>query len=212
MKTTESKKKLINLLTQSNIITFDNDYKNNSGQPYHINLRLLNFYPKAMKLTAQFFGESLKDYTFGLLAGPFTDILLATTISLEFDWPMIFVRQERKEHGTERLVEGNFQPGERVAVIDDEVDDIAGTLQLMGRLEGSGLEIVGLFTLLDREFGAVKAVEEKGYKCFPLLTLNDIFLEMVQSGTLRQQQLEVLKKFTEERRREFLSKNNLTTS
>lgn len=139
-----------------------------------------------------------------MIAGPYTDIPLATTISLEHGWPMIFVREERKGHGRERLIEGSFQAGENIVVIDDEIGDVASTLQLLGRLEGGGLKVVGVFVLLDRGYGALEAVRQKGYQCSALITLNDIFLELSQSGKIPETLNSKIKSFLERQRKEFL--------
>ena len=119
---------------------------------------------------------------------------------------MIFVRELRKEHGMEKLVEGNFTSGQKVIVIDDEIDDISSTLQLLGRLEGTGLEIVGLFVLLDRGYGTLEAIREKGYQCNSLLTLNEIFVEAVNLGKLKQDEMAKIKEYTEKKRSDFFVK------
>ena len=47
-----------------------------------------------------------------------------------------------------KLIEGNYKTDQKVVVIDDEVSDPASTLQVLGRLEGSGLNIVGVYIWL----------------------------------------------------------------
>ena len=203
----DQKKELINELVGSEIIILSGQKSSSdSNVPYEINLKLLTSYPDILKSVGQYFGALLKEYHFDILAGPFTDIPLATTISLEFNWPMIFVRELRKEHGMEKLVEGNFTSGQKVIVIDDEIDDISSTLQLLGRLEGTGLEIVGLFVLLDRGYGTLEAIREKGYQCNSLLTLNEIFVEAVNLGKLKQDEMAKIKEYTEKKRSDFFVK------
>lgn len=206
----DQKKELINELVDSNIIVATKqDSATDPTVPYEINLKLLTSYPDILKSVGKCFGAALKEYVFHMIAGPFTDIPLATTISLEFSWPMVFVREIRKEHGMEKLVEGNFKSGQKIVVIDDEIDDIPSTLQLLGRLEGSGLEIVGFFVLLDRGYGSLQAVRAMGYQAHALLTLNDIFVELIAMGKLKQEEMTKIKEYTERKRNEFLVKSNL---
>lgn len=207
----EKKKKLIQDLYGLDIISFPSNPDNLlTIPPYKIDLRLLCSYPKLLKFVAVMFGETLKKCKFDLIAGPYTDIPLATTISLEFDWSMVFVREARKDHGMERLIEGNFKAGQKVIVVDDEIDDVASCLQLLGRLEGSNLKIMGIYVLLDRQLGAFEAIKTKGYNTSALITLNDIFLELFQTGKITAPQLEQLKNFLEKQRKEFLLKLNST--
>jgi orotate phosphoribosyltransferase len=48
-------------------------------------------------------------------------IALATAVSLERNVPALFVRKKAKEFGPCKLVEGEFQAGDRVTVIEDVV-------------------------------------------------------------------------------------------
>lgn len=205
----EKKKQLIQDLHGLDIISFPANPDNLlTIPPYKIDLRLLCSHPKLLKFASSMFGESIKESKFDLIAGPYTDIPLATTISLAFDWPMVFVRGERKDHGMERLIEGNFKTGQKVIIVNDEINDVANCLQLIGRLEGSGLKIAGIYVLLDKQFGALEAIKAKGYHTSALITLNDIFLELFQTGKITAPQLEQLKNFLEKQRREFLLKLN----
>lgn len=187
------KKQLIDFFIEKEIFSLDE--AKSPAIPYQVKLNRLCSYPVMLRRIAQMFGDSMKKTSFDLVSGPYTDIPLATTISLEFNWPMIFVRKERKDHGMERLIEGNFYSGQRVVVIDDEVNDVEGTLQLLGRLEGSGLKVVGLFVLLDREDGALHSIRKRGYKCEALLRLNDILIQILESSKISSSQHQQLENF-----------------
>lgn len=205
----KEKKELIDRLFNAHIISFPNQKDSSSSHtPYQINLQLLTAHPDVLRYVGYTFGQAITNVEFNIIAGPYTDIPLAATISLEHGWPMIFVREERKDHGTERLVEGNFEAGENIVVIDDEISDVASTLQLLGRLEGSGLKVIGVFVLLDRGYGAMDAINEKGYQCSALITLNDIFLELSQTGKIPTSLYTKIKDFLEHERQEFLLKLN----
>ena len=196
------KNKLIDFFINNQIFSLE---KSSSAVPYRIRLSRLCSYPLALRRIAHLFGDSMKKTFFDIVAGPYTDIPLATTISLEYNWPMIFVRNERKDYGMERLVEGNFRSGERVIVVDDEINDAEGALHLIGRLEGSGLIIEGLFVLLDREDGALTLIRKRGYRCEALLTLNDILVWLAQSGKIAPIQQKELEQFLKTTSREILT-------
>src|SRR3989344_3382062 len=144
------KEKLIDMLYESGAISFPREF---ADLPYQINFQYLTSQPEMLRFVAHLIGELIKNQEFDLIAGPYTDIPLATTVSLEFNHPMIFVRKERKQYGREKLVEGYFKQDQKVLIIDDEISDVAATSQLLGRLEGSGLKVVGIQLLLDRGLG-----------------------------------------------------------
>lgn len=205
MTNTYSKKKLIDILYGSGAISFP---LRSIDAPYQINFQSLTSQPRMLRFVARLIGDLIKNQTFDLIAGPYTDIPLATTISLEYNYPMVFVRKERKQYGREKLVEGYFNQDQKVIIVDDEISDVAATSQLLGRLEGSGLKVVGIHVLLDRGLGAIQKIEEGGYKCSSILTLNEVFVHLAQSGEINQDKLQELKKYIEEQRKELILKTH----
>ncbi len=195
----KSKQKLIDLLFSSGAINFPKA-KASANLPYEIKLQYLTSQPKILHFTAKLLWSVIKKETFDLVAGPYTDIPLATTIALEYNWPMIFIRGERKDHGMGKLIEGNYSTDQKVIVVDEEVRDPADTLQLLGRLEGSGLNIVGIYVLVDRGLGAIEAIKSKGFKCEAMITLNDIFVRLFETGKISPDQLNQAKKYFQNKR------------
>lgn len=193
------KKQLIDLLYNSGAITF---LKSNNLQdvPYELKLQHLTSQPKILRFIAQLIGSEIKNESFDLIVGPYTDIPLATTVSLEYNWPMIFVRNERKKYGMEKLIEGNYQSDQRVVIVDEEIGDTANTLQLLGRLEGSNLNIVKLFVLVDLGNGAIEFIRIRGYKCEALITINDIFVHLLETGKITPAQLHQAKDYFESKK------------
>ncbi len=189
----QNKKNLIDFLYKSEAITFSKD-RNLESRPFTTNFKRLSSYPHMLRFTAQLLGDVLKKEVFDLLAGPINDIPLATSVSLEFNWPMIFVRADRKDHGMERLIEGNFHSGQKVIVIDEEITDVSETLRLLGRIEGSGLKVVGMYVLLDRNTGVKRLLANKGYNYFNLIDLNEIILHLTLQGYIDDAKLVFLKK------------------
>ncbi len=190
----KSKQKLIDLLFQTKAITFIKS-KNPNSLPYEIKLQRLTSQPKVLTFAAELLWSEFKNETFDLIAGPYTDIPLATTMSLEYNWPMIFIRKEKKQYGMGKLIEGNYKTDQKVIVIDDEVSDPASTLQVLGRLEGSGLNIVGVYVLIDRGLGNLELIRNKGYKCETLINLNDIFIHLFETGKISPDQLNQAKDY-----------------
>src|SRR5215207_1136740 len=73
------------------------------------------------------------------------------------------VRKEAKAHGTGRLIEGPFLEGDRVAVIEDVITTGGSALRAVEAVKAAGGYIAGVFTLVDREEGGRKAIEDAGY-------------------------------------------------
>ena len=78
------------------------------------------------------------------------------------------VRKETKGHGTGKLIEGPFQAGDRVAVIEDVITTGGSALKAVAAVKAAGGVIAGVLALVDREEGGREAIEMEG---IPVLSL-----------------------------------------
>ncbi len=164
-------------------------------RPYRINLSLLSANPQLLWRVACLFETFLVAASPDLIVGPYTDIPLATTISLKYMMPMVFVRKQRKEYGRGRLIEGDFLRGERVVIVDDELKSAASALQLIGRLEGADLKVVGYLTLLPIDSAIHQVLKTKGYNPNAVLNQSDVLLRLHKTGKLNQAHLAQLRTY-----------------
>jgi orotate phosphoribosyltransferase len=84
------------------------------------------------------------------------------------------VRKEAKTHGTGRLIEGPFQQGDRVAVIEDVITTGGSALRAATAIQAAGGVIAGVLALVDREEGGREALEAAGYPVISLVTASAI--------------------------------------
>ena len=87
----------------------------------------------------------------------------------------LFVRSERKDHGTERIIEGPLKRGMRVVIVDDAATT-GGSLVYTTRClreAGLDLEVVLAITLVDRLAGYEAAMNEIGVPAASVFTLDD---------------------------------------
>jgi orotate phosphoribosyltransferase len=84
------------------------------------------------------------------------------------------VRKEAKTHGTGKLIEGPFQDGDRVAVVEDVITTGASALRAVDAVRAAGGDVLGVLALVDREEGGREALEAKGLSVTSLVTASDI--------------------------------------
>jgi uridine monophosphate synthetase len=106
--------------------------------PIYIDLRLLASHPWLLRRVTQAFVKILEELTFDCLAAiPYAALPIGTAVALELNAPMIYPRREMKGYGTGRVIEGTFQPGETVVVLDDLVTTGASKLEAIAPLEAA---------------------------------------------------------------------------
>ena len=187
-----NKNQIIDTLYQKKLIQVSQD----SVNKLDIKLSALCSYPQFLKNIGVTMFRKIKSIDFDLIAGTQNDIPLATILSISQNVPMLFVRSVRKDHGTEKLIEGNYEPDQSVVIVDLEIKDPAYSLQLLGRLEGAGLKIATYAVMLDRENGEVDFIRKHGYKCTRILSINEVYLRGVENGYISKKQILNLKRIT----------------
>ncbi|MDE2990461.1 MAG: orotate phosphoribosyltransferase [Chloroflexota bacterium] len=98
----------------------------------------------------------------------------------------LLVRGERKDHGTERVIEGPLQRGMRVVIVDDAATT-GGSLVYTTRClreAGLDLEVVLAIALVDRLAGYEAAMNEIGVPAASVFTLDDFTPPEAASSSL----------------------------
>jgi len=84
------------------------------------------------------------------------------------------VRKEVKIHGTGKLIEGPFQQGDRVAIVEDVITTGISALRAIDAVKSAGGHIQGVLALIDREEGGQEAIESAGYRVISLVRIGEV--------------------------------------
>ena len=87
----------------------------------------------------------------------------------------IYVRKEAKDHGSQRLLEGNARlaPGASIVILEDVVTTGGSTLKAVAKLRDAGYVVVGVVALVDRLEGGREAIEAAALPLVALFTRAD---------------------------------------
>jgi uridine monophosphate synthetase len=171
------------------------DFVQASGEtfPYYIDLRTIISHPQVFEQVLKAYINILQTLTFDRIAGiPYGSLPTATGLGLRLNHPMIFPRKEVKSHGTRRLVEGDFQPGEKAVVIDDVMITGKSVLEGIGKLESVGLMIKDVVVLIDHERDVSQTLSQRGYQAHAVLKFSEIAQTLYAAGRIDFAQLELL--------------------
>lgn len=81
------------------------------------------------------------------------------------------VRKQPKGHGAGRQVEGPVESGASVVVVEDVVTTGGSALQAIDALESSGIQVVGVLAVVDRDDGGADRIRGAGYPMRALVPL-----------------------------------------
>ncbi|MCF2149980.1 bifunctional orotidine-5'-phosphate decarboxylase/orotate phosphoribosyltransferase [Desmonostoc muscorum LEGE 12446] len=157
--------------------------------PYYIDLRKIISNPQVFNQVLTAYEEILKNLNFDRLAGiPYGSLPTATGLALRLNCPMIFPRKEVKAHGTRRVIEGNFHPGETVVVVDDILISGKSVMEGAEKLESAGLNVNDIVVFIDHEQGVKDRLQQNGYRGHAVLTLSEITNTLYQAGRINDEQ------------------------
>lgn len=141
----------------------------------YVDLRKLPSHPEVFRYVVAELAEKVEETEFDLICGIAVGGLpLATAIAYVLHKPMIYVRKEKKEHGTGRLVEGDWAAGSTALLVDD-VATTGGSLREAAEiLISNGLRVEKALVVVDRLEGAREALAQLGIELMSLITLDEL--------------------------------------
>jgi len=146
---------------------------------YYLDCRKVTLDSRGARLIGQGMLDLLADDMPQLVGGmvigadPITGALLTLAGSSEIPLRGIMVRKEPKGHGTGQYVEGPYQSGERLVIVEDVVTTGNSSLQAIERCEAVGLQVSRVLAIVDRLEGGREAFAQRGYELTTLLTVKD---------------------------------------
>jgi orotate phosphoribosyltransferase len=150
-------------------------FKSGIKSPIYVNMRILISYPKVMKQVAKVYSQLLENVEYDRLGGiPYAGLPITEAISLEREEPWVFYRKEAKKYGLGKIVEGEFEEGETVVVIDELVSKGDSKFDAVAPFEAAGFKIKDFVVLMNYGFGAEKVLADKGYALHYAFTMHDV--------------------------------------
>ena len=109
------------------------------------------------------------------LAGPeLGAVPLAAAASLASGLPFLIVRKEAKDYGTANRLEGVFEDGECVCLVEDVVTSGGAAIEAVEVLREAGLRVSNAVCVVDREEGGVDALARAAVRLRSLFAASDL--------------------------------------
>jgi orotate phosphoribosyltransferase len=131
-----------------------------SRSDYYIDKFKLFADPSILRRIARMFTPIVSELHPDLLAGTEVGgVILATTLSQMTGVPMIVVRKQPKAYGAfaDEYVEGPYEPGQRVLLLEDIVSKGREALAAKARLEELGLSVT-VYAVINRGLAPIKSL------------------------------------------------------
>lgn len=154
--------------------------------PYYFDFRILPSYPKLYSKVIDLWVRTLLNTNIefdGVVGVATAGIVHAAVLGYLLKKPIGYVRVDRKDHGTGKLVEGVLG-GLNVIVIDDVATTGNSLIRAYQMLKGEGVNVTAFSVILDREEGADENLRNVGAPLIALMRSSQIFKTLKDLGLI----------------------------
>jgi orotate phosphoribosyltransferase len=165
---------LIERIRQTALLRGDFTLRSGRKSQYYLDKYLFETQPDILAALGERFSKRV-DASIDRLAGAeLGGIPLVAAAAMATGKPCVLIRNQKKEYGTAKQLEGKLQAGDRVVIVEDIATTGGQVLEAAKVLTELGAKVVKIVAVIDRQEGARQNIENAGYVFESLLTKTDL--------------------------------------
>ncbi len=168
---------LIQRIKDSALLHGDFTLRSGRKSKYYLDKYLFQTQPDILEALAQRFAkkiEALPGKVDKLAGAELGGIPIVSATSIAANKPTVLIRNQKKNYGTAKQVEGKLEAGEHIVILEDIATTGGQVLEAAKSLTDMGATIVAIIAVIDRQEGARENVEGAGYVFDSLMTKADL--------------------------------------
>ncbi len=161
--------------------------------PYYIDLRIVPSFPDVFSLAVTAYKAVIQnliglDKVEAIGGVPTSGLTYASAVAYSVRKPLIYVREEKKAHGTAKKVEGLLKPGSTVVMLDDLVTTGTSLIKSTDTIRSEGGEVKDAVALIDRMERGKENLAEKGVRLHTITDIRELADLLCDMGIIDAQQ------------------------
>ena len=183
------------------ILQPENPFKWASGwnSPIYCDNRKTLSYPEVRNYIRQSISLMIKSHYKGanIIAGVATaGIPHGVLVAEELGLPFIYVRAEAKNHGKKNQIEGHFEEGQSVILVEDLISSGKSSIEVVKVLRSKNLNVKGVVSIFTYGFqNAIDNFDKENCKYISLSDYNSLLEEAIKSQYIKEDDLSILKEW-----------------
>ena len=140
--------------------------------PYYFDLRPLISHPNIICSICSLIYNKISSFENIRICGlPYAGIPYACTTSVLHNIPLLLLRKEQKLHGTKKMIEGEYNKGDEIVIIDDILTTGSSIIESLDYL--GEFKIKKVVVIIDRLQGGREALKDYDIELESLYTIED---------------------------------------
>ena len=141
---------------------------------YYLDKYRFETQPDVLKELGMLFAQHISPAVVRIAGAELGAVPLAAATSMASGKPFVIVRNQKKDYGTSKLVEGILNAGDRVMIVEDVLTTGGQVIEAAKSLQDAGAVIDKIVAVIDRMEGARENIEKAGYIFEALFTTKDL--------------------------------------
>ena len=141
---------------------------------YYLDKYRFETQPDVLAALGKLFAERVTDKTDRIAGAELGAVPLAAAAGMASGKPIVFIRNQKKDYGTAKQVEGVLNAGETVMIVEDVLTTGGQVLEAAKTLQDLGANVERIVAVIDRMEGARENIEKAGFTFESLFTTKDL--------------------------------------
>lgn len=141
---------------------------------YYLDKYRFETQPDVLAALGNLFAAYVTDKTDRIAGAELGAVPLAAAAGMASGKPIVFIRNQKKDYGTAKQVEGLLNPGETVLIVEDVLTTGGQVLEAAKTLQDLGAKVERIVAVIDRLEGARENIEKAGFTFNSLFTTKDL--------------------------------------
>ena len=168
------KESLAKKIADTAVLHGDFTLRSGSKSTWYIDKYLFTTQPDILGALGAMFAHKIPPSATLLAGAELGGIPLVTTAALASGLPCIFIRNQKKEYGTSKQLEGKLSGEDRVVIVEDVATTGGQVLEAAEIIIECGASVEAIIAVIDRCEGARENIEAAGYQFVSLFTTKDL--------------------------------------
>jgi len=141
---------------------------------FYLDKYLFETQPDILRALGDLFAQRVGPQIDRIAGAELGAVSLAAATAMACGKPYVIIRNQKKDYGTSKLVEGTLKPGETLLVVEDVLTTGGQVLEAAKTLKDAGAKVDRIIAVIDRLEGARANIEAAGYSFESLFTTRDL--------------------------------------